>query len=68
MIKELSQKYSVSDTGIAIAWLLRLPEKMQPIIGTTNPSRIKEIASASEVELTREDWYRVYRAVGYSLP
>ena len=68
VIKELSEKYSISDTGIAIAWLLRLPEKMQPIVGTTNLSRIKEIACASDVELSREDWYEVYRAAGHSLP
>ena len=68
VIKELSEKYSVSDTGVAIAWLLRLPERMQPVVGTTNLSRIKEIADASEVELSREDWYKVYRTAGYSLP
>ena len=68
MIKELSEKYSVSDTGIAIAWLLRLPERMQPVVGTTNLARIKEVACASEVELSREDWYRVYRVAGHSLP
>lgn len=68
VINELGEKYSLSDTAVAIAWILRLPEKMQPIVGTTNLSRIKEIACASDVELSREDWYKVYKAAGHSLP
>ena len=53
---------------MAIAWLLRLPDKMQPIVGSTNPERIKAVADAADVELSREDWYRIYREAGYRLP
>ncbi len=67
-VRELAEKYSVSDTGMAIAWLLRLPEKMQPIVGSTNLTRLKEIAEASNIDLTREDWYSLYLAAGYKLP
>lgn len=68
VIDEVAEKYDITDTGVAIAWLLRLPEKMQPIIGSTNPERIKAVAKASDVELSREDWYKIYRAAGYKLP
>lgn len=68
LLKELGEKYGVSDTGMAIAWLLRLPEKMQPIIGSTNLGRLKEIAQATEIELSKEDWYLIYRTAGYRLP
>ncbi len=67
-IKELAGKYGVSDTGIAIAWLLRLPDKMQPIVGSTNLQRIKQTADASEIELSKEDWYDLYLTAGYRLP
>ncbi len=67
-VRELAEKYNVSDTGMAIAWLLRLPEKMQPVVGSTNLTRLKEIAEASNIELTREDWYSLYLAAGYKLP
>ena len=65
---ELADKYGVTKTAIAIAWLLRLPEKMQPVVGTTNLSRIKDIAKAADIELERSEWYRLYRSAGHSLP
>lgn len=65
---EMGEKYGVSDTGIAIAWLLRLPEKMQPVVGSTNAARIEEIAAAADITLSREDWYEIYRTAGYTLP
>lgn len=67
-LKEMANKYGVTDTGMAIAWILRLPEKMQPIVGSINPQRLKEIAKASDIELSREDWYKTYLSAGYRLP
>ena len=64
----MADKYGVTDTGIAIAWLLRLPEKMQPVVGSTNLQRIKAVADASEITLSREDWYSIYLKAGYRLP
>jgi len=52
----------------AVAWLLRHPAKMQPILGTTQPQRVREIAQAAQVEMTREEWYRLYLAAGNKLP
>ncbi len=68
VMDEVAEKYGITDTGVAIAWLLRLPERMQPIIGSTNPERIKAVAQASDIEIEREDWYKIYRAAGYRLP
>ncbi len=68
LLKELAIKYNVTDTGIAIAWLLRLPEKMQPVVGSISPERLKEIAAAADITLSAEDWYKVYLAAGYKLP
>lgn len=68
VMEEVAKKYSITDTGVAIAWLLRLPEKMQPIVGSTNEERIKAVAEATDVELSREDWYKIYLAAGYRLP
>lgn len=67
-ISEMALKYGITDTALAIAWLLRLPEKMQPVIGTTNLQRIRDICTASDVVLSREDWYKIYLAAGYRLP
>ena len=67
-LNALAEKYGVTDTGMAIAWLLRLPEKMQPVVGCTNAERVRDIAAAADIELSAEDWYEIYRAAGYELP
>ncbi len=67
-INKLSQKYNVSKEAIAIAWILRHPAKIQTIVGTTNPERLKRIAQATDVWLTREEWYSLYVAAGNMIP
>lgn len=44
---------------MALAWLLKHPAKIMPIIGTTNPDRIREATQAASLDLTREEWYRL---------
>ena len=67
-LAELGEKYGLTPAGMAIAWLLRLPEGTQPIVGTTKPDRVKAVAAAADVKISREDWYRIYREQGYPLP
>jgi predicted oxidoreductase len=67
-IDKLVAAKGVPNTAIAIAWLLRHPAKMQPIIGTTNAQRVRDIAQASDIELTRQEWYDLYLAAGNKLP
>lgn len=67
-IDELAAKYRATNTAIAIAWILRHPAHMQPIIGTTNAGRVTDISAASDIQLTRPEWYEVYRAAGNVLP
>jgi len=67
-IDEIALSRGVKNTAIAIAWLLRHPAHMQPVIGTTNPGRVRDICKASDVKLTRQEWYEIYRAAGNILP
>lgn len=67
-IDEIAKKYEVSNTTIAIAWLLRHPARMQPVTGTMNVERLLDCVKASDVHLTREEWYEIYRAAGNILP
>ncbi|MCT2343413.1 aldo/keto reductase family oxidoreductase [Bacillales bacterium AN1005] len=67
-INEIAEKYSVSNTTIAIAWLLRHPAKMQPVIGTMNETRLKDCIKASDIHLSRQEWYDIFRAAGNILP
>lgn len=67
-IDEIAGKYGVTNTTIAIAWLLRHPANMQPVIGTMNLERLQDCIKATDVTLTREEWYEIYRAAGNILP
>ena len=67
-LQVLADKYGVSKDTIAYSWLLRLPQKVQVIIGTTSPERIKKAAKATEITLTAREWYDLYKAAGNRLP
>ena len=67
-LSEIGEKYNLTNTGVAAAWILRHPANMQLIAGTMNTDRLKEICKASDVSLSRSDWYEIYRAAGHSLP
>jgi predicted oxidoreductase len=67
-LDELASKYGVTPTGIAVAWITRHPANIQVVLGTTKPSRVEECAAGSSVPLTREEWYRLFRAAGHTLP
>jgi predicted oxidoreductase len=67
-IDTLAQAYGVSNTTIAFAWLLRHPAKMQPVTGTTNLRRLADCVKATEITLTREEWYQIYLSAGNTLP
>ncbi len=54
--------YGVEDWLIALAWLLRHPARIVPIIGSTTPDRIRAATRALDVKYTREDWYRLLEA------
>lgn len=67
-IDEIAAKYEVTNTTMAIAWLLRHPAHMQPVTGTTNIQRLQDCIKAGDVHLTRQEWYEIYRAAGNVLP
>lgn len=68
VMKELADEYHVTKSAIAIAWLLRHPACMQPIMGTTSPVHLKEMVQACDVHLTRQQWYDLYLASDKPLP
>ena len=67
-IRVLAEKYGVSDTTIAAAWILRHPANIQLVTGTASEKRLKEIIAACNITLTREEWYELYLAAGHPLP
>lgn len=67
-IDEIAAKYEVTNTTIALSWILRHPANMQPVTGTMNAKRLKDCIKAADIYLTREEWYEIYRAAGNILP
>jgi predicted oxidoreductase len=68
LLDKLAKKYDTNKNAIATAWILRHPANMQVILGTMNPTRIKESAAGGDVTLTKQEWYDVYFAAGNDLP
>ncbi|HHT7728775.1 TPA: aldo/keto reductase [Streptococcus suis] len=67
-IGEIAERYHVSHETIVVAWILRHPAKIQTIVGSMNPERLTKIAQASQITLTRPEWYEIYRSAGNILP
>jgi predicted oxidoreductase len=64
-----ARTYGVENWHIALAWLLKHPAGISPIIGSTTPARICDAKRALDVQYRREDWYRLLEArVGTPVP
>lgn len=59
LLSAMAQARGVTPMAISLAWLLRLPQGVMPIVGSTQPDRIRAAAAAGDFELTREEWYRL---------
>lgn len=68
VLDELAAAHGVTPSGIAVAWITRHPANIQVVLGTTKPARVAECAAGSDVRLSREEWYRLFRAAGHVLP
>ena len=67
-LEALAAEKQVTPSAISVAWLLRHPAGFQPVVGTTDPTHLRDLCKASEIELTRPEWYALYRAAGNTLP
>lgn len=69
LVAELAAEKGTAPEAILLAWLLRHPAGIQPLIGSTRPERIRACAAAAAVELSREEWYALFTAArGAKLP
>ena len=65
----VARERGVTRSVAALAWLLKHPAKIIPIVGSTHPERIRDAINATEIELTRDEWYRLMEAAcGQRLP
>lgn len=68
LLERIADEKQVSKSVIAVAWILRHPARIQTIIGTTKLERVRDICKASNVELTKKEWYEIYCSAGNVLP
>jgi predicted oxidoreductase len=59
MLDAVAKKYGVGRSVLVIAWLLKHPSQIIPIIGSVKPERIKDAVKADSIDMSREDWYSI---------
>lgn len=62
IIKDLSQKYNMSENQILLAFVLKHPSRIIPVVGTSQAETIKQLVQALSIEITPEDWFRILEA------
>ncbi|MCI1746736.1 MAG: aldo/keto reductase [Acidipropionibacterium sp.] len=68
MLESLAEKYGVTPSAIAVAWITRHPASIQVVLGTTTPQRVTDAAAGSDIPLSRAEWYGLVQAAGHNVP
>ena len=54
---------------VALAWLMRHPSGIVPVLGSTDPARVQSAARAASLQLDRQQWYQIWQAAtGVAIP
>ena len=68
-LKTLSKKYNLDTDVILLSWILKHPSGILPVIGTTNPDRIKNALKAVSLQMDLEDWFSIWtESMGTKVP
>lgn len=67
-IRSIADAKGVSESAVAVAWILRHPAKIQALLGSMNEKRLSEMCAGGDVDLSRQEWYQIYRAAGNPIP
>lgn len=62
VVHEIAEAHATTANAVLLAWLLRHPAGIQPVIGSGNAERIRACGDAVKIQLSREEWYRLYVA------
>lgn len=69
VLDDLTTKYELSKDQLLLAWLLRHPSGIHPVIGTATKERITAAAAVKDVVLQRQDWFALLVASqGHKVP
>ncbi|WP_422011802.1 aldo/keto reductase [Roseateles sp.] len=68
-VHQIAEAHRTAPNAVLLAWLLRHPAGIQPVIGSGNAERIRACGDATKIQLSRDEWYRLYvTARGQALP
>ena len=63
------EKYRATEDQLLLAWLMRHPARIHPVVGTTNKVRLSDAVKAAEVAMELEDWFTLLTASqGHKVP
>ncbi len=65
---ELMAKYDCTFDQLLLAWLLRHPAGLVPVLGTARAERIRQSVRALDIELNEEEWFMLWQAAGGEVP
>ncbi|MDN6899978.1 aldo/keto reductase [Oenococcus sicerae] len=68
LLQQIADKYQATKSGVAVAWILKHPAKIQTILGSMSPNHIKEMADVDSIHLTNQEWYDLYQTSVNPLP
>jgi predicted oxidoreductase len=69
LLEKLSIKYNLTDDLLLLAWVLKHPAHIQPVVGTTQIDRIKKLQQLNNFELELEDWFAIWtESIGTKIP
>lgn len=63
VVQQMAKEYDVDANAIVLAWLLRHPANIQPVIGTTNSERLESACKALDIKLTKQQWYLLFQSI-----
>ena len=68
-LEALSPRYNARPDQLLLAWILKHPSGIHPVIGSTNLERIKAASKAVSITLSTEDWFKLLEASqGHEVP
>jgi len=69
LLDKLTQKYNATKDQLLLAWILKHPAGIHPVIGTTNKDRITKAVKAAKIELSEVDWFKMLvESQGHKVP
>jgi predicted oxidoreductase len=62
VLNELAPKYNATENQLLLAFILKHPARILPVIGTSNAETLVTLANGLRAELSREDWFKLLEA------